>query len=725
MSVRRGLRRALLWSLPAAALAVGLLAPLRVAGETFHFRESGRAPATGKVLVEFEDLVFVALDGGATRFVARAELAAVEDAAGKRYEEPPVGAFARFGGATPAAAVTDPSGEVTVRSGDGASPLEAGGLAFLRPGDEVATGEAGLARVVLPSGAIAKLAPSSALKALGEGAAPVALAGGEAFLRTDLRALELGLAKGAFVRLGGDSALSARRIAGGAHLLLDRGRGEVLWADLRLVLGPGLGAELVGLGGGGWRLTADPANFEDLDVHAGGEVVALEPGASRTFGSAVPLEGEPWRLVRSRGEVLVGRGAGGDLEPVAEADRSRLLLGAGDRLVTGLDGAAVLGRVDAAQLELGSGGALAVGPPLALDAGELRVEAPQAPVEVATPNGPAALRMAILRLRPLAAGVLEVRREAGVVELPLGPAAAVVLEQDGVAVVSSGDAARVALKTGRASIRSRARDGRDPRVRVELERGDAVGAALDDDGALALELPGDRALRCEGERLEVVVRLGERPRLELADGGVVRLVEGLALGLGRREEAPELRFRSGPRLLLEHAFELEVHNPTVVIGPGGEVETTLALEGDVAARLQGPTPFAAAVVGARAADRLEVRGGASARLDAGDGLTRFAMGDGRQVWIEDGAPPVQARLDDAAGRVYVTVPGSPALGLAPARPIVVLVSADGVISIVDGAPAGPAGELLAGPGDRDAIDLARDRIPELLDVPPVDSPSGP
>ena len=206
------------------------------------------------------------------------------------------------------------------------------------------------------------------------------------------------------------------------------------------------------------------------------------------------------------------------------------------------------------------------------------------------------------------------------------------------------------------------------------------------------------------------------------------MLEQLKMGLGRKDGVPELRFRSGPRLQLVHPFRMQVHNPTAILeGPDGS-QSTVAFEGDVEVALQQGTQFALASLGVREGDRLELLGGIEASLTRVEGQHRYAFGDGRQLWIADGAPPVQARLADAQGTAYLTMPGAPALGLAFGQPIVVLATADGEFVVVSGSGAGgPDGglELLAGPNQSPVDRISRDRLRDLLDAPQVDSPSGP
>ena len=90
MRARRTFGLAALAALTAATtLVVG-----SARGETFVFRDPTRPPLDGQVIDEFDDLLLVAVDGEAARFVARAELEAVLDEGGARLERPAPGTFA-------------------------------------------------------------------------------------------------------------------------------------------------------------------------------------------------------------------------------------------------------------------------------------------------------------------------------------------------------------------------------------------------------------------------------------------------------------------------------------------------------------------------------------------------------------------------------------------------------------------------------------------------------
>lgn len=174
-----------------------------------------------------------------------------------------------------------------------------------------------------------------------------------------------------------------------------------------------------------------------------------------------------------------------------------------------------------------------------------------------------------------------------------------------------------------------------------------------------------------------------------------------------------------------------VENPTVVVRLADGGETTLALEDDVRGALIAPGgQHAAAAVRTRASDAFEVAAGGQARLDRHAGRMRFAYGDRRQILVEEGAPPVEARFADPSGLLFLTMPGAPAMPLPAGRPVTVLVTAQGEMMFADPTGLGEGGagldELLSGQDAPGAIELiAEDRLSDLLDTLPPDSPSGP
>ena len=719
-------------------LAASFLVCAAVArGETFVLQERSQPELRGKVLAEFEDLLFVSLDGLPPCFMYRAELLAIVDSSGTRHEDPDPGFFAPLAGARPEAAITHTQGEVWLVAAN--RPDEAqllppsAGVSFVAAGEALRTGETGLARLALPSRASAKLGVESELTVLhGGGRERLVLGRGEALLETHLRPVDVELYPAAALVAGPGAQVSWRRE--GPITLLEQhgGQSEVVWPTLRVQLGPGLAAELVEVESG-WRLTASLTNPDPLPLNTADARVELAPGESRMIESeGTAPRADVWRLLRAKGELLVRRGTGGRFGPAKAGD---LTLGPGDGLRTASEGMATLMRVDGATLTLPAASWLEVGPKaLTLAKGRLTIEALAAPVRLTTPGGEAALRLTVIELeRPGQDELLRARVAGGVAQLPLLSGAIAELERGCVARVSRGaEEARLAVERGAAQVLSRATTDRpDPRLRVNLVAGEELGVRAGEPSApLEVLLPGERSLWFDGAGVDVALRLTPEPLCRFESGTTLRLKPGLRLGLGRLRGLPQLLFRSGPRLLVRGVFALFVENPTVVLtGPDGP-RATIELEGELSAVLsEGAGPHAAAALDPREEDRLEVPPGGRVRLDRGLELTRFSLDDGRRLWIQDGAPAVQARFADARRQLFLSMPATPPLGLAPAPPLTVMATRQGEFVILDEGLAKrdqlEGLELLAGPPNAVIELIGRDRILDLLDVPPPDSPSGP
>ena len=710
-------------------LAVGLgLGWGSARAETFVFRDSARPPLDGRVVAEFEDVLFVALDDGVPRFLSRADLARIVGADGQAHDEPVPGTFARVQTPTPAAAVTDLVGEATLTSPGGqAAPLEAT-PGFVLPGGQVATGEAGLARVALLGDAVVKLGADSALGLLAGD--KLELLRGEVVLESGGRPVSLTLL-GLAARLGADGRVTVRADGPRAtvHILTERGELDLVGAELRLHLAGGAGVEVVRTSPDMWRVSADTVNTAPIELHLTSGVELLAPGEARAFGARAAAQGEVWRLLRSSGELLLARN-GADPGPVLGPDLERLALGPGDALETAVQAAqATLVRVDGATLSLYEATRLEVGlPALRLPRGRLGIEASSAPVELETPGGVSGLVMAAVLVTRTAPDELLLTATGGEPQTALSPDAQVGLEPGATGRVRALPEGRLAFQVdaGRARLTSRAgAAGFDPRFQMLIQPGPA---AVIEPGAAGptLHLPGERALRFETGGVEAEVHLREPlPEVVWKTGARALLHPGLWLGLGRSQELPQLRFKSGPRLTLALPVALEVHNPTVVFG---DPATTLKLEGELEARLQDGGAFSAASLGVRERDRLELPRGSQAALERHGDTLRFSLGDQRRLWIQDGAPPVQARLGDAGGTLYLTMPGAAAMALPPGRALTVLATAEGEFVVLHG-PGQDGGliglEPLIGDLRVNPEAISRDRFRDLLDVPPVDSPSGP
>lgn len=719
------------WRAGLVACAGGLLAWLGGAAraETLVFRDPSAGRLDGKVLAEFDDVLLVALDDGGTRFVSRAELAQVVGSDGQVHEDPAPGTFARLDSPTPVGAVTDFVGEAWIAPpGAEPAPLDVG-PGFVRPGGSVRTGEVGLLRLVLVGDAVVKLGAGAELGL--PATERLQPRQGEVAIQTRVRPLDL-LVLGLQARLspGARLTLRADQAQSSVHLLTDQGELELTGVDVRLHLPPGQGLELVRTGPDGWRIGADTVNTEPLQLHLASEVETLRPGQTRSFGARPAPEGEVWRLLRSSGQLSLSRGQAPPT-PLDAPDLERLALGPGDALETAASGAsATLVRVDGATASLHEATRLEIGPALRLARGRLTLETSSAAVALDTPCGVSRLAMSLAVITRSGADEVQVLCTGGDPQLALGPDAVVALEPG-----ASGRSRRLPegagwvfeVETGRARVSSREGPaGFDPHFALPLEPGQAAELAASDQGPI-LRLPGQRALRFETAGVEAEVALQEPlPVVTFHTGAKALLREGLFLGLARASELPQLRFKAGPRLILGAPFTYDVHNPTLVFG---DPPTTLELTGDVSARLSEGGSFAAASLTVRDRDRLELPKGSQASLSRHPDTTRLSLADRRRLWIEDGAPPVQARFGDAQGTLFLTMPGAPAMGLPPARPLTVLATDQGEFVILHGQS--DDGNLeglepLVGELRPDVPDaISRDRLRDLLDVPPFDSPSGP
>ncbi len=841
MRARRAFAFASLGPTSAALVAAAATLGLSVArGETFVFRDPTRPPLDGQVIDEFDDLLLVAVDGEAARFVARAELEAVLDEGGARLERPAPGTFARLAGSTPLAAVTDASGGVAVRAGGGADRTDGRSASsapdrvvgprpgYLRGGDALVTADDGLARLVTPSGATAKVGPESEVAVEGDagrGSDGLALRRGELLVEAAQRPLEVTWspalsatsAPPLVVRAAPGARLSVARGAdGSARLLLDSGSAELTGADLRLPLVPGLGATLTPQGAT-WRVAADGANPGPLELTVAGAVEALPPGSERVVGARAPTtpateapasapavtpapattpaaHETAWTLLAGSGEVLVRRTPAGPFAPASRQEG--VPLGAGDA-VRAPDGAR-LTRADGAAATLGRGGALELGPRgLRLLAGEVRLEATSTPVQLDTPLGPTPALQVTARLTRVSDEALDVSIDAGELDLPLAdstllrPARGATVRVTRLAPPprdGAGEPAaeawrgRAELQAGAATLRSRShRGGPDAQVQALLAAGHVVeaydlplsppeaartrrargdraqaepdgrGGGLSDAGtstAPVWSLPGERTLVLDGGQLRARVVFDPRALVTFDTGASVELTPGLWLALDRAprggvgratgalDDRPLLRWRKGPRVVLEDPLALRVHNPRLeLLDPAGETLAEVTLEDEVSVRLvAGPAASgdgtatqgkAALVLVARADDRFELPRGASLTYHRREDTARASWSDGRRVWAQDGAQPVQARLDGE--QLVVTLVGARPLSL-PARSITALATRAGELVILSDDRLAPDAEGItytAGRSAWGADALPPDRVRDLLNVPLPDSPSGP
>jgi hypothetical protein len=667
--------------------------------------------------------------------VSARDLEAIEGDAGPR---------ARLGTSRtepPAFAVDGVVGAVALERG--AAREDVAERAFAREDDRVATGEGGLARLAFPLGASGRLGPATVVKARrgAEGQDALELEAGELWVSARGRASEelafdVALAPGVTVHARG-SVVEARRAKDGRARVVGReGKSRVEGPGFRLDVGAGLGVA-VDRTPDGIRITADPSNAEALELVQGQRASPLAPGQSLVAGDdalATARSSGSWRLVTIKGDVQVRRAslegsAPGRFVAVPPAQAGQVRLEAGDALATAAGAEASLVRADGAQASLGESSELVLDG-LELACGSARVDALRAPVPLRMPPGEARLSLVsvdVSRPRARDASSIEVTVVRGEARLPLP--GAVVRARDGARLALEGGPDAVSLRTvqGAAAIASVPRAGVDPGVAVSVPEGRELRVvALTANAApqgIALELEGGLELAFGPERTDARVSLeGERPSVKLGEGPKAMVAPGTKVAFARDGATPLARLASGERLLLpEPGIELVLERDAFSVG-----ETVVALRDGVVASLHGPSGRAAVVLGTRAEDRLEVPKGAHAVVGRrGADHTRFELDDGRRLWIEDGAPPVQARL----GSWVLTVPGAPPLVVPDGKRATVLATRDGELVLLDDPSAARPAAGLAGlralPSGAGPFVLPSDfeHLPLVLDEPPPASPT--
>lgn len=768
----------------ALVLSAGLLALLALspaAGETFVFSDPQRPQQSGRVLVEFPDSLFVALDGEPPRFLRRAELAAVIDDEGRRYEEPPLGTFAAVGKGIPAAAVTDVSGVAFARKDpkleEASLPEQSRSAEFFPAGAELRTGDNGTVRAVFPSGAAFWLGVDTQVE-LVAGQEGLRVARGEATLETRLRAVRLDLPRPLAAQVDEGARVVVIASEEATRLEQHAGQSQLAWPSLSLVLSHGHSLEVRELGLGRWRLRADEANSDDIPLIAKGKPEVLPPGEEWELDTDLPPEGEVWRVLSVRGDLLLRRGPNGDFVNVPPLHGAEVVVGSGDALRTAAAGEALLGRVDGARFTLRQAAHLEIDEALGLVRGEGMLEPGESPVPLDTPGGRASISNAVIGLSRQGEGLdapLAVAALAGSAELPCGPSAELVISERGSSVISRvtapppGDAAEDAASPrpelegdpqpeeepgpqpegeqgakpaaasepsppvevrqarGAAVLRSRALpELGDAQFRVALREGDRVQALAPSEKAPhgSVALAGRRLLRFVQPATDVDVT-GADGQLRFDERAPVTLAEGLTLTLARSRQLPLLRFKSGEELTLRASLPLTVYNPTVELTEG---ETRVKLTGGIKTTLERAGEHGVGAFSTREDDHLEVRAKGDARLSQTGEQTRLDLEDGRSLWIEPKAPPIEARFGDAKGSLFLSMPGAPSLGLPPRTSLTVLATNDGEFVILDRNRLDPqdvGSELLSDqePGGSGLLDP--DELGTLLDVPQPDSPSGP
>jgi hypothetical protein len=729
-------------------------------GETFVFHDPEQPQASGRVLQEFPQFLFVVLDGQPPTFLRRAELKAVITEKGRTIESPSLGTLAPVSNVIPAAALTEVSGvawrrdlgakaqapgqePADLREGEHALPELEGGAEFLIAGAGVRTGDNGMVRGVFPSGAEFWVGVDTQLDLDPSTSEGLRVVVGEVVVGARLRPLALLLPRPLMAQVEPASRVVVTHQGEKTHLEQVDGQTQLAWPEMSLVLSSGHGLDVQEIGLGRWRIKANEANPGSIDLVVGGRLEELLPGAEREIGVDVPPEGDVWRVLSANGELLLRRGLRGRFSSVGPLRHQDVAVGYGDALRTSGGGEALLGRVDGARLTLRSASHLEVDDALELVSGGAILEALDSPVKFGTPGGVASFDHLILSLVRSGSSLgdpLELQAVGGRPTVPLGAAAELRLSTEAKSRVarevlsdpSAGSVERAAPLViyqllGTSLIRSRGLEGiGDAKFVARLAQGDGVTFRPPHDEAYphgALAMAKDRLLRFvhPGSQAEVLVasaqlRFGRRPLVDLA--------EGLTLDVGRAKELPLLRFKTGETILLRGDMPpLRVENPTIEVAP---TKARVKLEGGVEFTLQQGGQFGAAAMATRVSDHLEVRGAGKSLLAQVRDQVRYTLGDGRALWIQPKAPPVDARFGNAKGSWFLSMPGAPSLGLRPDRRLTVLATNEGEFVILDDEGLG------LGAVERLGLDapspnglLERDRLLELLEVPRPDSPSGP
>lgn len=721
-----------------ALTALGLS---QASADTFRFKD-GRV-ARGKVLAEFRDYYFVQIDSELARFVAVRDLERVLDESDQprtpNDRDP-----------SPAFAIDSPVGEVRFvpRSG----PAEDVTVrAFAQPGDRIATGETGLARIVLPSGVTAKVGPSSRLVAAS--AESLELEQGEVFLTaTDTKTFDVGLARGLRVRAQAAKVDVARTgLERTWRIAVHSGEARIESETFRLKVDAGHAATLEGTEAG-VKLTAEASNAGEIEAMVGTKSSSLAPGQSLLVdGGALATAGGAgtWRFQRIKGNVLV-RAGGADMGatarfvPVRAADMERLRLEDGDAVQTDANSEAVLLRDDGANATLGETSEVAIAG-LVLATGTLRVDALRTPVPLATPGGEARITFASLVVRrPVARDMsaLEASVVKGDAKLPV--AAGVLTAPPGAKLTLRGtpDETVFTVTGGAARFASTAQpDCGDPVISAALEAGQGFTVrALHQDG-LAILLEGSREIGFGPERVGAQIRFeGSLPSVVFASNAVVAVEKETKVRFRAEQSLPVAVLAGGERVRLpDGQLQVTVERNAMRFADG----TTVGFKDKVEATLRAGEGLSGATIGQRREDRFEVP--RRARVVVGRRGVEHATvrtEGGIALWVHDGAPAVQARLTtgrdsgmpertkadvDLPLAYSFTMPGTPPLTVAASRRVVVLATRDGEFVILDDpalidAAADRGLFPLAGTGIPSAIDLSTNHLPELLAQPPPASP---
>ena len=604
---------------PAVGLALALCwAPLLA--ETIELRGVDE-PIRGRVLVEFAEVLFVAVDGAPHRFVARADVMRIIDQGGVAWVKPAPGAFARLLPGAPRGALTDTTLEVRVVQRGHRMLAGKRGPLFLFDGDRAEC--EGAARLTLVDGTALNLGAESSLR-VGE---RLVLTAGEARVSAGPNGASLSLDAGREVTLGA-GARAIVRAGDAAHLYLEEGQGSwVLPGGTSASLGPGLGAEALRLDDG-IRLSADPTNGEPLRTRRGARTLRLGPGQSLAGDRAV----RGWALREVRGRVGVRRGAVSERRALDPADRDRVRLADGDTVYTGPEASVALVR--SAVVRLSAESALRVGEACDLLNGELGFDLP----------GP--LRWAFGEHRSaLLAGRGTLRREGEVLLLAADTGGATWRSGGCQLVLADGEALSVS-----GGVRGWQLEGFG--LRLESAQGwsaelpEFVGLAYEPEGLGAnLLCVGRRSWRvAAGARVELLAdgtaRFPDGTELHLPNGGAAQIHSGVVAAVSTPSAVIELE--EGQTLLVHGPLTLDL-DPAAV----ASTRTTLALGFARTVLLYPPRGSADFALALRSADRIDLPSGEVRVLARAGGLA-LRVGT-RTLLLAPDAPPVQARVLDAPG----------------------------------------------------------------------------
>ncbi len=694
----------------------------------------------GRILGQFRDSLFVQLDSEPPRFVRRSELEVARSAS----DEP----IPPSSSPSPALAVTSPVGEVRVEPANGQATTVAD-FAFAYPRDRVVTSDSGLARLVLLSRGIVKLGPSTTLlvRDANGTADALQLERGQLFLEpAETRGIDVELAPDLHVTAR-EGSVSLEHVGTAIQLTTHSGTAQVEGAAVRGTIGPGH-AIRIDSNDQGARLLAERANADAIELTVSGVPRSLKPGEEVTLAGA-PVAARTtgsWRLASMKGGVLL-RARDGRWKPLAQKDLDQVRLDAGDSVATESNGEAVLARDDGATLSLRESSELHLDTrEISLVAGAVKVEALREVVPLALPVGESRFAYVTVEARRPARGAtaLELATLAGEAKLALPASLATVPARARIRLDGAGDESTVQAVEGTTNLATMAQaEVGDPDVSVALEAPRMASIRALHAQGVRLGLDGTRTIVAGPEVVNARVRwAGESPRIVFAKGPECELEKEVTVALGSEKASPLLRLANDARITLV--------DPSLrgTLGPSGRLrladETSVVAKSAVRFSLRGPEGLAGAIVGTRQGDRFEVPHRATVTVGRrGQDSTYFRLDDGRALVIEDGAPPVQARLGKSVGpggselkgdagdpaTLSLTMPGAAPLAVAPTRRVTVLATRQGEFIILDD----PA--LLDAMAERGFVPLATtatgssfilnpnpNHLPELSAQPPPASP---